>query len=85
MELSQITPTIVIKGIFIVLFILGSAFLTLFTWVSIGKTRLLNRLVKTTLAPLIFFVTLLFFILSVGTLVSTFALWITPLLFPTST
>ncbi|NCS32130.1 hypothetical protein GW793_01425 [bacterium] len=79
MDVPTLNLTILTKDVFVVLIILSATFLALFSWLSIGKTRLLNRLVKTPLAPFILIIAILFFVLAIGTLISTLTVWIIPL------
>ncbi|PJA39240.1 hypothetical protein CO180_01275 [candidate division WWE3 bacterium CG_4_9_14_3_um_filter_41_6] len=80
METIFTNPEMLLKDMFVILIILCTAIMCLFAWVTIGKVRLLNRLVKTSLSPILLITAILFFMVTVGTLISTLVLWIIPLL-----
>jgi hypothetical protein len=79
-QIESIDPILLVRGLFIATFIATNLTLLLFSFITIQKIRILNRMLKTPLAIVLVAIGVLYFVLCVGTLFIALTLWIKPLL-----
>lgn len=79
-SIPEIDPSQILRYLFIGGLTLAGLMLSVFTWITLRRVRLLNRMLHTPAAGTLTTVATLFFLGSVGTLGIMFLLWIIPFL-----
>ncbi len=77
--ITNLDPIDIVHWLFVAVLLLTTVSLALFAFLTLRQIRILNRVLKTPLAPILTLFALLYLILTIGTLFLSFTLWIRPL------